>query len=272
MIKKIFHTADWHLRNNERHDEFKEAISLLGQSIKEQKMDYDDALICIAGDLFETREGISNEAFYIMSEALDYLSEIHRLVIILGNHDIPYNLQRMDAITPLIKAMKNNNIIFSKQSEIFKVENIIFAHYCFLDNFAVQCPKTKDTDYKYIGLYHHPIKNCKQPLNPQFENKMKEFNVSADFFTNCDVVLMGDIHYAQTISAPKYKAYYSGSLYQQNIGEFVNGHGYGILDIGTLDYQFVELEHSFGQYKISINSIDDLTNNQEKITNLEVKI
>lgn len=272
MIKKIFHTADWHLRNNERHAEFNEAIALLSQSIMEHNLPYEDALICIAGDLFETREGISNEAFDAMGHSLYHLSKLHKLVIILGNHDIPHNLQRMDAITPLINTMKNENIIFSKKSEIFQIENITFVHYCFLDNFAVQCPKTKNTDYRYIGLYHHPLKNCKQPLNPQFENKMKEFNVSANFFTNCDVVLMGDIHYAQTISAPTYKAYYSGSLYQQNIGEFVNGHGYGILDVETLNYKFVELEHSFGQYKISINSIDDLINNEEKITNLEIKI
>lgn len=257
MIKKIYHTGDWHLRNFQRQDEFEETIELFIQSII-GKYEYYEARICVTGDLFETHEQVSNEANLIMTKTLRRLVTIHPVIINIGNHDLPKNRTRMDAITPIVEGIGNSNLKFTKFSEIFEDDNVVFVHYSFLDNFAVQLNPNKNPDKKYIGLYHAPLQNCKNPLNPVFEQKMREHKTKIDLFENCDVVLMGDIHFPQTIKNDKYNAYYCGSLYQQDFGEYVEHHGFGVLDVETLNYEFVELKNSYGKYKIKIDSIDNL--------------
>lgn len=268
MIKKIFHTADWHLRNFDRQDEFVESINLLLDSIKGYGLGFEEGIICITGDLFDTQEQVSNEANLIMVNTLSKCVAVHPVMIILGNHDLPKNRTRMDAITPIVAAMGNPNICYSKKSEIIKFSEINFVHYCFLDNFAVKLAEEDKGGQKFIGLYHAPLRNCKNPLNPVFEKKMQEYDTTSNIFENCDVVLMGDIHYPQKISHKDYECYYCGSLYQQNFGEYVNHHGYGVLDYETLDYTFVELNNSYGKYKIKVKSFNENVKNIT-ITNLK---
>lgn len=267
MIKKIFHTADWHLRNLNRHEEFEESIDLFIFSIKQFNLGFEEAIICITGDLFDNHEQISNEANFLMVKTLKKLLDIHPIIVTIGNHDLPKNRERLDAITPIVTAINSSNLKFTKVSEIFKFKGISFVHYSFLDNFIVRCPSDKDG--LHIGLYHAPLKNCKQPLDFVFEKKMQDHKVSVSLFENCDVVLMGDIHYPQEIKSKNYSAYYCGSLYQQNFGEYVNKHGYGVLDVESLQYDFIELSSSFGKYKIKISSIDDLKNKNFKILNIQ---
>jgi len=256
MIKAIYHTADWHLRNFQRQEEFEESINLFINEIQ-GKCKYFEARICITGDLFETQEQVSNEANLIMVKTLKKLLSIHPVIITIGNHDLPKNRTRMDAITPIVEAIANPNLKYSKFSEIFEDDGIVFVHYSFLDNFAVQL-QSKSPNKKYVGLYHAPLQNCKNPLNPVFEQKMREHPVKVDLFENCDIVLMGDIHFPQTIKAQDYTAYYCGSLYQQNFGEYVEHHGFGFINMQTLEYQFIELQNSYGKYKVKIDSIEKL--------------
>lgn len=258
MIKKIYHTADWHLRNFQRHEEFLESIDLLINHIKIDSTPYNEARICVTGDLFDNSEEISNEANLIMVKTIKQLLDYHPVIITIGNHDLPRNKTRLDAITPIVEAIADSNLKFSKYSETFEDDNIVFIHYSFLDNFAVQFPK-KIQGKKYIGLYHAPLQNCKNPLNSIFEKKMIEYPTTMKLFHNCDVVLMGDIHFPQMIQGEGFKAYYCGSLYQQNFGEYVNHHGFGILNLETLEYKFQEIENSYGKYKIKLENIENLS-------------
>ena len=266
MIKKIFHTADWHLRCYKRHEEFLESINLLIIEIKKENLEYDEGLICIAGDLFHQKDEISNEANLIMVRTLKRLLVLHKVIIIVGNHDVSQNKERVDNITPLVAAIDSENLIYSKKSEILKINQIYFVHYCFMDNFAAPSFQ-KDSNYLYVGLYHDIIQYAKYPLNDYFEKKKKKSH-SMELFDGCDVVLMGDIHFPQCIEKGGLKAYYAGSLYQQNIGESVNKHGFGIFDVATKKYEFIELPNSYGFYKIKIKNLTDFQNNLEEITNI----
>jgi DNA repair exonuclease SbcCD nuclease subunit len=268
MIKKIFHTADWHLRNIDRHEEFKESIDLLLGSINSHSLNYEQAIICITGDIFDNHEHVSNEANLLMVKTIKRCLEIHPVCITIGNHDLPKNRTRMDAITPIVEAIGDSNLCYSKYSEIFNFYGINFAHYSFLDNFALRLNQDDIGSDILIGLYHAPLRNCKNPLNPVFEKKMQEHETESSLFNGCSVVLMGDIHYPQKISHKGYDCYYCGSLYQQNFGEYVHYHGYGILDVETLDYSFIELTNSYGKYKLKIKSYNDSIKNVV-ITNLK---
>lgn len=266
MIKKIFHTADWHLRCYKRHEEFLESVELLIEEIKKEGLEYENGLICIAGDLFHQQDEISNEAILIMVKTLKKLIKLHKVLIIIGNHDVSQNREKIDNITPLVAAIDSENLIYSKKSEILKINQIYFVHYCFMDNFAAPLFK-KDPNHFYVGLYHDIIQNAKIPFNDFFEKKTKKSR-SMELFDGCDVVLMGDIHFPQCIEKNGLKAYYAGSLHQQNIGEPVNKHGFGIFDVATKKYEFRELQNSYGFYKIKIKNLTDFQNNLEEITNI----
>lgn len=269
MIKKIFHTGDWHLRNYDRHSEFLETIDLFLGEVISDNLPYDEGLIVIAGDLFETQEFVSNEANTIMIGVIQRCLKIHPTLIIIGNHDLPRNRTRMDAITPIVNAIDNPNLKYSKYSESFTINGVVFVHYSFLDNFAVQI-QNKINDVPHIGLYHAPLQNCKNPLNYVFEKKMQEHKTNVSLFNGCDCVLMGDIHYPQTIKGNGFNAYYCGSLYQQNFGELVEKHGFGILEVSNLSYIFVELNNSYGKYKLKISSIEDIDENNLNFTNISI--
>jgi len=87
-------------------------------------------------------------------------------------------------------------------------------------------------------------------------------------FAGCDLVLCGDIHKRQVFSIPnEKKAYMVGSTIQQNFGETVRKHGFGIYDVEEDKYEFVDLENSKPFLSFKITSIDDLVNGTEKLLN-----
>jgi len=58
-----------------------------------------------------------------------------------------------------------------------------------------------------------------------------------------------------------------GSTIQQNFGENITKHGYGVYDVETDQYDFVDLPNPKPFLKFQIKSIDDLVNGTEKLLN-----
>jgi len=61
---------------------------------------------------------------------------------------------------------------------------------------------------------------------------------------------------------------FSSSLIQQNFGETVNKHGFLFWDVESRTYTECDIETDFGFYQFKINSLDDLDNNVEVLTNI----
>jgi DNA repair exonuclease SbcCD nuclease subunit len=92
------------------------------------------------------------------------------------------------------------------------------------------------------------------------------FDVSK--FKGCDLVLCGDIHKRQVFDIPRgKKAYMIGSTIQQNYGETINKHGYGIYDVDQNKYEFVDLVNPKPFLSFKINSIEDLVDGTERLVN-----
>lgn len=263
MIKHIFHTADWHIRQYQRHDEFKFSFKDLHNQITNNSFQYNEAVICILGDIFEHKEYQSAESNLIFIECLQKLLLLHPVILTIGNHDLPNSGALLDHLTPIVKALGNKNLHYLKESCIFVADNVQFVHYSFLDG---EKP-TINPDLFTVGLYHGPVYGLKNPINPMSESKINKHALSSNFFAGCDVVLMGDIHIAQTIKHPEYDLHYCGSLYQQNIGEPINGHCLGIYNVDKKSYKKHEIEQKKTQLKIKIKSKQDIINNFEIIIN-----
>jgi DNA repair exonuclease SbcCD nuclease subunit len=59
-----------------------------------------------------------------------------------------------------------------------------------------------------------------------------------------------------------------GSLIQQNFGETIKHHGYGIYDIETDEYTFHDLTNEQPFLHFSISDITDIENEKEKLLNI----
>jgi hypothetical protein len=88
-------------------------------------------------------------------------------------------------------------------------------------------------------------------------------------FVDLDLLLCGDIHKRQTFTLPNGgKGVMIGSLIQQNFGETVKHHGYGIYDVSTDEYTFHDLNNDEPFMHFSINDINDITDEKEVHLNI----
>jgi hypothetical protein len=58
-----------------------------------------------------------------------------------------------------------------------------------------------------------------------------------------------------------------GSTIQQNYGESITKHGFGIYDIKKDDYQFIDLDNDKPFISFKINSFDDIEEGSEILKN-----
>ena len=58
-----------------------------------------------------------------------------------------------------------------------------------------------------------------------------------------------------------------GSTIQQNYGETISKHGFGIYDLESNEYNFIDLSNPKPFLSFTIKSFDDIVNGKEKLTN-----
>ena len=225
---RIAHLADIHIRNAERHDEYKIIFKNIILKLRELKPDY----IIIAGDLFENYIEISNEAKIISGELLNALANICTVILIKGNHDIrKKNINRIDSIQAVVRLIKNPNVIYYSKTGHYpdaKTSNLNWVVYDHVDKITNPWDGVdKDPNKIYIGLYHDPVLNSTNDDGKVFNEKHRR---SIEYFDLNDYLFLGDIHKRQFCRANRTAAY-SGSVIQQDHGEKVEHHGFLLWDI-----------------------------------------
>jgi len=271
MIKKIVHIADIHIRNNQLHDLYKKQFELFIDELNDKLYDNDDNLdvfdfrIVITGDLFHQKISISNEQLMLASWFIDRLTGLGRVVIIPGNHDfLENNTERLDSITPVVKLLnKPSQVHYFKDSGVYRDENINWVVYSLYQH--NQRPKfTKENDGLYVGLFHSPIQGMSTDLGFTFDDAYDRLN-----FVDLDLLLCGDIHKRQVFKLPGGgDAVMIGSLIQQDFGEDVKHHGYGIYDMEEKKYSFYDLPNDKPFLHFKINDIKDIETESEYLLNL----
>jgi DNA repair exonuclease SbcCD nuclease subunit len=194
--------------------------------------------IVFTGDLVHSKNQMTPELIEMVSWVLMECSKIAKTIVIIGNHDfLENNMSRLDALSPIIDSLNNENIYYFKNKGVYEDENIDWVVYSLMDHNIP--PDITTTSNKKIGLFHGPIVGLSTDVGYKFE---EGFDTSR--FMGCDLVLCGDIHKRQIFDIPgKKKAYMIGSTVQQNFGETVKNHGYGVYDVDTDDYSFVDLHN-----------------------------
>lgn len=274
MVKKIIQIADLHIPNEDKRRPYmemiKQSLSEVLEEIKDE--DKDSIRIVLCGDIFHNKIKISNEALKIFHELLNFLNALGKTIIFAGNHDmLENNTDRTDSLTPTFE-IKNvyKNITYADKALKYKSgyivdDNIIWVLYSMFDKFAkpnIDGLKEKYPDSKIIGLYHGDVAGAVTDMGYMCEN-----GINTKLFSDCDCVLAGHIHKFQTLKKNGKPIVYAGSLFQQNMGENVTGHGFVVWDLDTMKYKLHEVKNDYRILKFEINSYDDVKEDAENLIN-----
>lgn len=267
MVKRIIHIADIHIRTYQHHELYKTQFQKFIDEIKVKTHDlsHNEIRIVIAGDIAHQKINISNEQLMLTSWFIDTLAnEIGPVVIIPGNHDfLENNTDRLDSITPIVELLNNNYVKYYKDSGVYSDSNINWVVYSLYQH--NERPKFEREEGKlHVGLFHSPIQGMSTDLGYQFEDGYDRLN-----FVDLDLLLCGDIHKRQQFKLPNGgRGVMIGSLIQQDFGETVKNHGYGIYDVEKDDYTFFDLQNDKPFLHFMINDINDIDNEKEVLVNL----
>jgi DNA repair exonuclease SbcCD nuclease subunit len=229
----------------------------------EQWRELEPDRIVFTGDLVHSKNQLTPELIEMVSWVLTECAKITKTIIIPGNHDaVISNLDRLDTLSPIINSLNNDNIVYYKDRGVYEDENVSWCVYSqFQGNIP---PDIMESKGKRIGLFHGPISGLKTDLGFEFGEEAYEI----EKFDGLETVLCGDIHKRAEFQIKGGKGYMIGSPIQQNIGESVGRHGYGIYDVETKDYSYVDLPNPKPFLKFSIKSFEDIENGTEKLLNI----
>jgi len=273
MVKLIIHTADIHIRNFQRHEEYATQLTQFIEKCIELAKPYkkEEVRILISGDLFHSKNNISNELFVFCSTFIRQLEQIARVIIISGNHDLVVNnTSRKDTMTALFETADFKNSIFvdsylGYESGTLIDDNITWALYSIYNDYRrpdIEEAKKTNPDNFVIGLYHGTIIGA--TLN---NGIVMQDGTDGDIFNGCDVVMAGDIHKRQEFKRGDVTIVYPGSLIQQTFGETITQHGFCVWNLEDKTHKFIDLPTNYGMYDFEVSSVDDIDNDKEILLN-----
>jgi DNA repair exonuclease SbcCD nuclease subunit len=277
MVTKIIHTADIHIRNLNRMDEYQEQLQKFIDSCKKivDENGEDETKIVIAGDIVHNKLDISGEGYLLASWLLKKLDDIAETFVIAGNHDINmHNLNRLDPLTAIFSMCDFKRVhyvdkLLDYQSGCIISDNIVWCLYSSFDNFArpdIDAIKMQhpNDNFTYVALFHGVVKNAKTDVGYSFAN-----GYDPSYFDGVDFCLMGHIHKRQCLKYDGVPLVYSGSLIQQDHGENVSGHGFLLWDVESATYEEIDIPNEdYGYYTFTINDIEDIDEDKEIVINL----
>jgi len=247
-ISHIAHIADVHIRNLKRHDEYNSVFNKLYSSLTQLKKKHPNLVIYLGGDIVHSKLDMTPELINVTYNFLKSCADIAPTFLILGNHDCNLNNKsRMDALSPIVNTINHPNLIFCKDTGIYRTNNIDFVVWSIIDdnkNYTIP-KKTKNTQ---ILFYHGAVDTAETDQGMQIKNKKLTLEKIQDF----DYVLLGDIHKYQYLDGNK-KIAYCGSTIQQNFGESLT-HGYLLWDMLNEKSSFIKIKNDFGFYTLEIKN------------------
>jgi len=247
IINKIYHLADLHIRNLQRHKEYRLVFKKFLKQVKEDKIE--DSIIYLAGDIAHAKTEMSPELVQEISWFLTECAKLRETVLITGNHDCNLNnSHRLDVLTPIIENLKNDRIHYLKDTGVYNLHNLTLVPYSIMDD-KENWPKGKDVDGENkIVLFHGPVNKAQTDIG--YTVSSNSFKV--DMFDGYDMALLGDIHKRQTFGEGYEWVAYAGSMIQQNHGELLENHGYLLWDVPTRTFTEHHLHNDYGFLTVDV--------------------
>jgi len=247
VINKVYHLADLHIRNLQRHKEYKLVFKKFLKKVKEDKIE--DSLIYIAGDIAHAKTEMSPELVHEISWFLTECAKLRETVLITGNHDCNLNnSHRLDVLTPIIENLGNDRIHYLRDTGIYNIHNLTFCVYSILDD-KENWPKGNTVDGENtICLFHGPVNKAQTDIGYTVSSNSFQVNM----FDGFDMAMLGDIHKRQTFGDGYEQVAYAGSMIQQNHGELLENHGYLLWDIPTRTFTEHHIHNDYGFLTVDV--------------------
>lgn len=255
-LDKILHVADIHIRNYQRHAEYKAVFKELYKGVDTLP---ENAIVYVAGDIVHNKTDISPELISLTSDFLKNLADRRHTIVITGNHDTNLNnTSRLDALTPIIQNLNHPKLHYLKDSGVYNIANVHFTVFSIFDPPSEFIKASSFDAPTKIALFHGPVQSSKTDIG--YEVTGEEY--TANLFDGYDLSLLGDIHKRQYVDKAK-TICYPGSLIQQNFGEAFKHHGYAIWDVAKRTPIYIDISNKYGFYTIDVKdgilpNIDDI--------------
>ena len=244
-IDRIYHIADVHIRNVKRHNEYRTVFDRLYKYIDTTKTK--NSIIYIAGDVVHSKTDLSPESVDLVSDFFTRCANLLPTIIIAGNHDCNLNnSSRLDAISPIVNAIKHPNIFYLKDTGVYEIADCHFNVMSVFDKPADYIKGSSFQGKNKIALHHGAVNSATTDHGIMLSNS----HVTNDLFVDHDMALLGDIHKMQFLDDNKTIAY-CGSLVQQSHGEMLH-HGILVWDVPSRTAEFVEIQNDYGYYTFEI--------------------
>ena len=268
-LKTIYHIADVHIRNVQRHKEYRKVFEKMFEEIR--KRGTEDSLIYLAGDIAHAKLELSPELVREISWLFTECSKHCETILITGNHDCNMNnSDRLDVLTPIVDALNLPNFTYLRDTQVHSIGGVDFGVFSIFDT-KENWPKA-DTMFgnKKIALFHGPVDNSMTDIGYVVSSR----HFTTDMFDGYDLALLGDIHKRQTMISPSgCKVVYAGSLVQQNFGESLNGHGFLAWDLDSMKYEAIDIPNEYGYYTLDVdNGVVPIVTDMPKKPRLRVRL
>jgi DNA repair exonuclease SbcCD ATPase subunit/DNA repair exonuclease SbcCD nuclease subunit len=247
MIEKIYHVADIHIRNLQRHKEYRLVFEKFLAQVR--KDNYKNAVIYLAGDIAHAKTEMSPELVQEISWLFTECAKLHDTFIITGNHDCNLNNNyRLDVLTPIVENLNNPKLHYMRDTGIYPFKNLNWVVYSILDK-KENWPSGNDIDLpNTICCFHGPVNKAKTDIG--YIVSSNSFTV--DMFEGFDMALLGDIHKRQTFGSDWENVAYAGSMIQQNHGEVLEKHGYLLWDVASRTFTEHHIHNDYGYLTIDV--------------------
>jgi DNA repair exonuclease SbcCD ATPase subunit len=283
MIDKIYHLADIHVRNLQRHKEYRLIFKKFLKQVKQDNIK--NSVIYLGGDIAHAKTEMSPELVREISWFLNECAKLRDTFVITGNHDCNLNNNyRLDVLTPIIENLNNPKIHYLRDTGVYKHENLTFVVYSIMDD-KKNWPSGYDVEGEnVICLFHGPVNKAQTDIGYTVSSN----SFTTEMFNGFDMALFGDIHKRQilqefsetiiTIDENELEEYqnkgwypisepkngkieilmkkpvvsYCGSMVQQNHGEMLENHGYLIWDVKTKTYTEHHIHNDYGYLTIDV--------------------
>jgi DNA repair exonuclease SbcCD ATPase subunit len=268
-LKTIYHIADVHIRNVQRHKEYRQVFEKMFEEIR--KRGTENSLIYLAGDIAHAKLELSPELVREISWLFTECSKHCETILITGNHDCNMNnSDRLDVLTPIVDALNLPNFTYLRDTQVHSIGGVDFGVFSIFDT-KENWPKANTMfGNKKIALFHGPVDNSMTDIGYVVSSR----HFTTDMFDGYDLALLGDIHKRQTMISPSgCKVVYAGSLVQQNFGESLNGHGFLAWDMDTMKYEAIDIPNEYGYYTLDVdNGVVPIVTDMPKKPRLRVRL
>jgi DNA repair exonuclease SbcCD ATPase subunit len=249
-IEKIIHVSDIHIRNFKRHDEYSIVFERFYDHCKKTIENTPNTIIYVAGDVVHAKTDMSPELIVHVRDFLKSVADLAPTILIAGNHDCNLNNKtRLDALSPIVDSIDNENLMYLKETGVYTINNVDFilnSVYESPENFILA--KDIPGDNTKVVLFHGAVDMAATDIGMTMKNK----SITIEKFKGFDYGMFGDIHKFQYLD-PEAKFAYAGSLIQQNFGE---GLVHGIIewDLKNKKSKFVKIENDWSYHTIEVDN------------------